>query len=270
MRIATQNINWGGEITAPGCTGEARLERLVACLAELQADVVVLTEFKAGPLGEELRGLLDVAGYPHFLSRPQGSFNLGTAIASREQLKAIELPVPSTTQPWRAVGVAIDGFDVFGFYFPLGEAKEMYWDWLLCNAKELQHRNVMLLGDFNTGKRRVDEAGDSFDCQDKHEELERFGFVDTWRAMYPKGRDYTWYSSSGNGFRLDYIWTSPSLATSVRRIWHNHEVRLRLLSDHSTVVADFSPPAIEPLRLDQRLAPKEWPVDGHRLGRYYA
>ncbi len=134
------------------------------------------------------------------------------------------------------------GVDVFGFYFPLGDPKDVYWDWVLANADELRDRNVILMGDFNTGKMRVDEAGESFGCQEKHEALEGLGFVDLWRAMYPKGRDYTWYSSAGNGFRLDYIWASPSLSPLVRRVWHDHEVRLALHSDHSSVVADLSIP----------------------------
>ncbi len=66
------------------------------------------------------------------------------------------------------------------------------------------------------------------------------GFVDTWRTAYPKGRDYTWYSASGNGFRLDYIWASPPLAPLVQRVWHNHEARLTLSSDHSAVIAELS------------------------------
>lgn len=242
MRIATQNINWGGEPTAPGCNGEPRLDRLVPRLAELAADVLVLTEFKTGPLEDELRALLAIAGYPHLLSHPQRPFSLGTAIASREPLKAAALPVPSTTEPWRSIGVSVGGVDVFGFYFPLGAAKQVYWDWLLANAEELRDRNAILIGDFNTGKMRADEAGESFDCQDKHGALEGNGFVDAWRAMYPKGRDYTWYSSAGNGFRIDYIWASPPLAPLVRHVWHDHEVRLALLSDHSSVIADFAIP----------------------------
>ncbi len=167
MRIATQNLNWGGEPTAPGCNGEPRLSRLVPRLAELDADILVLTEFKAGPLEDELKALLAAAGYPHLLSRAQGSHSLGTAIASRRLLKIVELPVHGVTQPWRSIGVSVDGVDVFGFYFPLGDAKRVYWDWLLTNAKEVRDRNVILLGDFNTGKVRTDEAGETFDCQER-------------------------------------------------------------------------------------------------------
>lgn len=243
MRVATLNINWGGEPTAPGCDGEARLGRLVSLVSTINADTLVLTECKSGPLGDELTRLLAQAGYLHLVHGDPPPFRLGTAIASRAPLPTATLPIsPSqhnAVDPWRSSSVQFNGTDVFGFYFPLKEAKPIYWNWLLANARALAHRDVLLVGDFNTGLKSVDEAGDTFDCQQQHAELQALGFVDTWRATYPKGRDYTWYSSAGNGFRLDYIWASASLADRVIRVWHDHEPRLTLSSDHSAVVADF-------------------------------
>ena len=135
--------------------------------------------------------------------------------------------------------MAIDGVEIFGFYFPLNEPKLLYWDWLLANARAVADRDAIFLGDFNTGKIRIDEAGETLDGQDKQEALEELGFIDTWRHFYPKGRDYTWYSSAGNGFRLDYIWASPRLARRIQRVWHDHEARLTLASDHSAVIAEL-------------------------------
>jgi exodeoxyribonuclease-3 len=247
MRIATQNLNWGGEPTAPGCDGLPRLKRLVSWLEGLNADLFVLTEYKSGPLGDELKELLANAGFAHFLSHTQAPFTLGTAIASRRPFTIVELPIAAATEPWRSIGVDVDGLTVFGFYFPLKDAKSPYWDWILANAALLRDREVLLIGDFNTGKFRIDEAGETFDCQEKVEALEQLGFVDTWRAAYPKGRDYTWYSTYGNGFRLDYIWASSLLAPRIQRAWHDHEPRLTLSSDHSAVIVDMFHPEEDPL-----------------------
>ena len=240
MRIATQNLNWGGEPAAPGCDGLPRLERLVDALAGLNADLLVLTEYKSGPLGDELRELLANAGYAHLLTHPQAPFTLGTAIASRRRLGTVEFPIAAAIDPWRSIGVDVDGLTIFGFYFPLNNAKSLYWDWMLANAAKLRDREVILIGDFNTGKYLIDEAGETFDCQEKIETLEQLGFVDAWRAAYPKGRDYTWYSSYGNGFRLDYIWASLTVAPRIQTVSHDHEVRLTCSSDHSTVIANLS------------------------------
>jgi exonuclease III len=242
MRIATQNLNWGGEPKAPGCDGLPRLKRLVTSLEVLNAELLVLTEYKSGPLGDELRELLNSAGFSHWYSHEQAPFTLGTAIASRRRFTTVDLPIPAVTEPWRSIGVVVDGITVFGFYFPLNEAKPVYWDWMLANAAKLRDCEAILIGDFNTGKFRIDEAGETFDCQEKIEQLEQFGFIDTWRAAYPKGRDYTWYSSYGNGFRLDYVWASSQVSPRIHRVWHDHESRLCLASDHSAVVADFVRP----------------------------
>ena len=64
MKILTQNINWGGEPGAPGCDDEPRLHRLVPLLTGLNADLMVFTEYKDGPLGAELKERLANAGYP--------------------------------------------------------------------------------------------------------------------------------------------------------------------------------------------------------------
>jgi exodeoxyribonuclease-3 len=243
MRIATQNINWGGEAVAPGCDGAPRLNRLVSHLVSLDADLLVLTEFKSGPLGDELATLLCQAGYPHLEKSDPPPYRLGTAMVARCPVTPATLPIAPAqsglVEPWRSTGVHVEGIDVFGCYFPLNEAKAHYWNWILANAQDLRDRDVLVVGDFNTGRKYVDEAGDTFVCQEQHAALEALGFVDTWRAAYPKGRDYTWYSSAGNGFRLDYVWASASVAGRVSRVWHDHEPRLKLASDHSAVVAEL-------------------------------
>jgi len=243
IRIATQNLNWGGEATAPGADGRPRLGRLVSTLEAIDADVLVLTEFKTGVLGDEVESRLAGAGYRHFLHHPQEPYRLGSAIASRMPLTPIPFPVPPPFDPWRAVGATVGGIDLFGIYFPLREPKRTYWHWLLENARALHDRPVLLAGDFNTGKAWVDEVGDTFDCQDEFIALESLGYVDTWRDGNGDNRDYTWYSSVGNGFRLDYLWASPQLGAWLSRAWLDHRTRTERASDHSAVIADFAVPS---------------------------
>lgn len=243
IRIATQNLNWGGEMTAPGADGHPRLGRLVSKLESLNADVLVLTEFKTGALGDEVELRLADAGYSHFLHHPQEPYRLGSALASRLPLTPISFPVPPPFDPWRAVGANVGGIDLFGIYFPLREPKQTYWKWLLENAQALCDRPVLLAGDFNTGKAFIDEVGDTFDCQNEFTSLESLGYVDTWRAGNGDSRDYTWYSSAGNGFRLDYLWASPQLGQIFCRAWLDHQARTERASDHSSVIADFMVPS---------------------------
>jgi len=36
------------------------------------------------------------------------------------------------------------------------------------------------------------------------EQLIELGWVDAWRFLHPAKREFTWFSSANNGFRLDY------------------------------------------------------------------
>lgn len=241
LRVATQNIQWGGD-PAPGGDGNPRLTRLIPHLTRQNADVLVLTEHKSGRRGNELALLLQDSGYQYLLHRTPGPPALGTAIASRLPVTEIELPIRSDNESWRSLAVRVVGVDVVGFYFPLRDAKAPYWDWVLANAAAMLDRDVLLIGDFNTGKQGIDEVGRTLDSAEKQAALEDIGFVDTWRAANPEGRDYTWFSSAGNGFRLDYIWASPSLAHRVKSIYHDHEARLSGASDHAAVITEIALP----------------------------
>jgi len=57
-----------------------------------------------------------------------------------------------------------------------------------------------------------------------------------WRRQHSEVRDYTWYSSAGNGFRLDHAFASPAAASAVAGVWLDHAPRLSGASDHSAVV----------------------------------
>lgn len=238
-RIATQNIQWGGD-PLPGGDGTSRLPALAPQLAALDADILVLTEYKGGERGDELVRLLGDEGYPHFACHSARSSSLGAAIASRHPFKKVALPVPATVDPWRSVAVNVRDVTMVGFYFPLYDAKPPYWDWVLANATELRNRDVILAGDFNTGKRGIDELGHTLLCEEKQRALEELGFVDCWRAAHPDGREYTWFSSAGNGFRLDYLWASPSIAPRISSVRHIDGARTTRFTDHSAVVADLT------------------------------
>lgn len=238
VRIATQNIQWGGD-SAPGGDGQPRLTRLVPYLVELDADLLVLTEYKSGPRGEELQRLLRDAGYLHFIHQsPPTRYSLGTAIASRIPVKPTQPPLPAVMDPWRCTAVTLYGIDIFGFYFPL-QGMPAYWDWVLSNAKERLSHKTILIGDFNTGKHFIDEEGDVFLCSEKHMALEDIGFIDAWRAVNVADRGATWFSSAKRGFRLDYIWASPLIAAQVENVLHNHDARNAGMTDHSAVLADI-------------------------------
>ena len=68
-------------------------------------------------------------------------------------------------------------------------------------------------------------------------------FCDIWKVKNGSCRDYTFYSARHNSFsRLDYIFISKSLTQGVNHI----DILPILISDHSAVICNLSPPIIPP------------------------
>ncbi len=93
----------------------------------------------------------------------------------------------------------------------------------------------MIIGDFNTGLPE-DAEGSPFALPEKTQELLDSGYIDAWRLLHRLEHGYTWWSTAGNGFRLDYAYLSPSLATQLIDAYHSQEERLLRVSDHACII----------------------------------
>ncbi len=67
------------------------------------------------------------------------------------------------------------------------------------------------------------------------------GFQDVWRDRFPEGREFSWYSHRGNGFRVDHAFASPRLAPRIGDVRYSHAERAIGVSDHSALVLDIDP-----------------------------
>ena len=68
--------------------------------------------------------------------------------------------------------------------------------------------------------------------------IERIGFRDLWRQRYPERREYSWFSTKRNGFRIDHAFLSQRLAPFVGTIHYAHDERVAGLSDHSPLILE--------------------------------
>jgi hypothetical protein len=62
------------------------------------------------------------------------------------------------------------------------------------------------------------------------------GWVDAWRSRHRQGRDYSWFSAWGIGFRYDNALASAGLDRRIRSFRHAQELRQQGLSDHAELV----------------------------------
>lgn len=223
MRIVTWNIRHGGG---------KRIDRLIESIAAHSPDVLVLTEFRNNPNGDRLRDSLRDLGLNHHtqtISRPSTNTLL---IAAKQEFAAQTFP-QLCADAHRCTFVRIGDLNVFGLYFPQNRAKEPLFQFLTRLASHFLREPTLLIGDFNTGKHRIDETGATFYCAKYLEELESLGWCDVWRMRNPVAREFTWFSANGNGFRIDHAFTSPALLSRVHDVGYSHVERVFGVSDHS-------------------------------------
>jgi exodeoxyribonuclease-3 len=99
--------------------------------------------------------------------------------------------------------------------------------------------DTLAIGDFNTCRAFVDEPGAIDATAHFMDSVEAIGFRDLWRHRYPDGREYSWYSHRGNGFRVDHAFSPPGLAARAGEVRYSHDERLAGLSDHSVLLLDL-------------------------------
>ncbi|MFI4897750.1 MAG: endonuclease/exonuclease/phosphatase family protein [Phycisphaerales bacterium JB059] len=246
MRILAWNILHGG--------GARRAPEIALSILAHQPDMVVLSEFRRS-MGGQIAGVLGDHALNHqFHTAPAGRAN-GLLIASRHPLRPVT-PSPFADDPsldrrWldlrapdlelRITGVHIP--DAARGDHPALARKSLFWRRLLetTNAPETEPR--LIVGDFNTGRARLDEPGDSFTCTPLLGELVTRGYADAYRLLHADGRDPSWISHTGSGFRLDHAYVSPPLCSRVRRAEYSHQERESGLSDHAPMLVELAPRA---------------------------
>jgi len=183
-----------------------------------------------------------VSGYRYvtrLLPPPQRT---GVLVAARRRFVERGPVCPRVAEPWRLVDVDLGVLRLTGVYMPNLKAKLPYWQTLVAAFAARSAGDALAIGDFNTCRAYVDEPGAIDAMAHFMDSMDAIGFRDLWRHRYPDGREFTWYSHRGNGFRIDHAFLSPSLAARAGVIRYSHEERLTGLSDHSVLLLDLPRP----------------------------
>jgi exonuclease III len=114
-------------------------------------------------------------------------------------------------------------------------ARAAFFSSLVATARRHASEPFVLLGDFNAGRHYADEAGATLTCTYQLGVLASLGYIDAWRRFNPHGREYSWFSPDGGGFRIDHALVSAPLAGRLRSCEYSHVERQRNLSDHAVL-----------------------------------
>ena len=231
LRLLAWNIRQGGG---------TRLSAISAALARHDADVLVISEYRGGDSAMRLRAALAAIGYGHVTASTPPSGGNGVLIAARQPFDDGGPVTDIVPDPCRMVRAYFGALRIYGIYMPNLLKKVPYWEALIAAlAAESVASEALAIGDFNTCRAYVDEPGAIDVCAHYMDGIEAIGFCDLWRRRYPDGREFSWYSTRGNGFRIDHAFLSPALAARAGEIRYFHDERFTGLSDHSALILDF-------------------------------
>jgi exodeoxyribonuclease III len=230
VRLLAWNIRQGGG---------SRLVGIMAAIARHDADVVILSEYRGGDSALRLRAALATLGYRHVSRQVPPPNRTGVLIASRRRLVEVGPLCAQVDEPWRLVEADLGVLRITGVYMPNLLKKVPYWQALVDAFAARMDGDALAIGDFNTCRAYVDEPG-AIDATARFmDSVDAIGFRDLWRHRNPEGREYSWYSHRGNGFRIDHAFLSPGLAARAGVIRYSHDERLMGLSDHSVLLLDL-------------------------------
>jgi exodeoxyribonuclease III len=160
-------------------------------------------------------------------------------IAARRRFRELGPISTAVAEPWRMLGVAIGRTRLAGIYMPNLRAKVPYWEALIASLGACAGESALAVGDFNTCRAWLDEAGAIDVTAHFLDRVEAAGFRDVWRHRFPERREFSWFSHRGNGFRIDHAFFSARLARRTGAIRYSHAERERGLSDHSMLLIDW-------------------------------
>ena len=233
MKILSWNILQGGG---------RRIPKILDVIAGHAADTVALGEVSAGRAGELCAGL-ERLGYTQCYVPEIPTNNRGILIASKADFE----PQPSRDHlglpPHRWGEVVFRGaaFTLVCSYFPdTASAIQTFWPRVHAACSELRARQVLLVGDLNSGQTAFDAQSGSLSGDPWFTAMSLLGFTDLWRLKHGALLEYTWFSQRGgknlNGFRLDHAFGTVSLRRRVRSCEYSHAERIERTSDHSSLL----------------------------------
>lgn len=234
LRILTWNIRQGGKKAN---------HQIVDSLLTHDADLMMITKYKENPSGNHITNELYKKGWKHIVSSQPPNKENGALIISKKPLEKLS-PLFSARQGshrWNEVYIPCYDSFLLGVHVPnVNETydKMYYWGQIMHYAERRKGCKCVIAGDFNTArrdeKRKAPRKYSSYICI-----LNEKGWVEAWKNDNMNLSDFTWYSTRGNGFRLDYTFISPVLSDKLHQSYLSHHEKIENYSDHSLMVTEL-------------------------------
>lgn len=148
-------------------------------MAQHEADVLIISEYRGGESGERLRVALAEIGYAHLTAAVPPSGGNGVLIAAAQPFDDGGPLSEALPEPCRIVRAYFGALRIYGVYMPNLLKKVSYWQALIAAfAAESLDAHTLAIGDFNTCRPYVDEPGAIDPCAHFMDEVAAVGFCD--------------------------------------------------------------------------------------------
>ena len=230
IKIATWNLRNGG--------GSRTIPILETLNENNNVDIFILTEFRNNQNKQTLENGLKSFGFEYIRTIDVDAKLNSVLIASKRKFESQDFPILKEHKQ-RVIKIVIDGYNIYGCYFPGTDLKKHIFDFLLTEIETHGKEKLIITGDINTGKHFIDEKGATFFHADYLEKIEQKGLIDAWRKVHGEKKEYTWYSHAGNGFRLDHFFIDNELSEQIVTCEYIHKYREEKISDHSMMILEL-------------------------------
>ena len=254
LRIITLNLNGIRSAFAKG---------FPRWLARQRADIVCLQEVKAQEADLAGLALAPKAYHAYYDCCSTKKGYSGVALYSRPEPQTVSRGFGSREfdREGRFLRADFGALSVVSVYLPSGsssderqQAKFRFLDEFMPVLKELRAsgREFVLCGDWNIAHKEIDlenwrgnRKNSGFLPEERAwltETFDAVGWVDVFRRIDPRPRQYTWWSNRGQawkknvGWRIDYQIATPGIAARARKAGIYKKKRF---SDHAPLTIDY-------------------------------
>jgi exodeoxyribonuclease III len=218
--------------------GGSRASQICQFLSQSQADVVVLTEWRANAVGTLFVEWAKSCGMSHAVLNDGNTHN-GVFVASKHPFKT-ETQTPRLDTPGVLMMVRFANWVLVASYFPQSRAKAAFFAALINAAQEHSGLPFLIVGDLNTGNQLADKSpqGGNYHCAAQFDQLSTgAGLIDLWRHTNgAKAQEWTWLSRAKNGFRIDHAFANSRFVEAAQPTCiYDHSPRNTGITDHSAL-----------------------------------
>lgn len=236
LKILSWNILHGGGSRCP---------QILRTIADSQADIVTLQEFRHGDNKPVLiDGLAEMGLTSVYAPATKTARENSLLIASRLPLQSESFPVDREGQVHMLKSCIekspLLSLNLICVHFPQKRAQIPLFEALLELPPDWIDEHSLLIGDFNCGIPFQDSDTKTFYATHLFQALLKNGWRDAWRERHLEDREFSWVSArKNNGFRYDHVLASDKLNQLVLSAEYNHEVRELKYSDHSALLIEL-------------------------------